>query len=223
MPERWLAFLLITIASFDSLAKPVEQTVAEFPSNFAYRAFNTEDSLGRSIRFYLSDSNITDDRPLILVIQGSGCSSHFFSKDGRLSQGWHAFVRKAARDRAQILLVEKPGVKLFDQQSTGDARLCSAEFRTEQTKQRWLSALTAALHGVTKLRGKASVRSSDTFAIELIIRKRDITWLRIPGGDHGFARQGDESRDNLSAVIGHAIAWLFNETFDRQYMVWPLN
>ena len=85
---RLLAMLFLSVLTLASWAKPSEHTIAEFPQNFPYRAFDTRDSLGRDIRFYLSDADITDDRPLILVVQGSGCASHFSNLLSARSRGW---------------------------------------------------------------------------------------------------------------------------------------
>lgn len=328
-----------------ALAAASEVSVAAFPAGFPYKAYSTADSLGRDIRFYLTAAD--DERPLILVLQGSGCSSQFFNRDGQVSAGWHAFVRRAAGIRAQVLLVEKPGVQLFDApQNPGGAVNCSENFRREHTGERWLAALRAALDATLALRGakpravmvlghsegavfavrlaaldarithvaalsatptsqlldffdmaaagegfisrrpgsskaenigrvldawrevsadpasdsrqvfghahrywtdkfapfdfsslkhsparfflaygdrdeNSAPRVMDAFAIELLTRKRDLTWLRVEGGDHSFGGPPDPARAGMSKVVEFAVAWMLGEEFDRKSVVWP--
>ncbi len=348
----WLSVLVGIVGcvippAVSAAGKPVEQTIVEFGEKFPYRAFDVRDKFDRSIRFYLTDADARDDKPLIVVLQGSGCSSNFFLNDGRVNQSWHALVRRAAGTRAQVLVVEKPGVKLFDRPANpGGAKDCSPEFRREQTGPRWLTAIEAAVEAVTTLRGKApratmalghsegavfaprlaistpsithgaslaavpvsqlhsffdmaaagegfiakapgdkadhmrrvldawkqvnadpdsetrevfghphrywvdkfqpfdyaalagskakffiaqgdadansAPRISDAFALELLTRKRDLTWLRIPGADHGFTLPGQASGAGMSGVITQAVAWFLGDSFDMQHVIWPL-
>ncbi|MBL8522743.1 MAG: alpha/beta fold hydrolase [Betaproteobacteria bacterium] len=339
-----ILFLLALLPGVVSAAAS-EVTVAAFPAGFPYKAYTTKDGLGRDIRFYATPAS--DDRPLILVLQGSGCTSQFFNRDGQVSAGWHAFVRRAAGSRAQVLLVEKPGVELFDApQNPGGAANCSDVFRREQTGERWLAALRAALDATISLRGakprnimvlghsegavfavrlaaqdarvshvaslsatpssqlldffdmaaagegfisrrpgsnkaenigrvldawrdvsadpasdskqvfghahrywadkfapfdfsslnkspakfflaygdrdeNSAPRVMDAFAIELLTRKRDLTWLRVEGADHSFGGQPDPARTGMSKVVEFAVAWMFGEEFERKSVVWP--
>lgn len=347
VPLRWLAVVLSLLVPLPGVAStaPSEVPVAAFPAGFPYKAYSVADSLGRDIRFYLTAAN--DERPLVLVLQGSGCSSQFFNRDGQVSAGWHAFVRRAAGSRAQVLLVEKPGVQLFDApQNPGGAAHCSDTFRREQTGERWLAALRAALDSTLALRGakpraimalghsegavfavrlaaldarithvaalsavpasqlldffdmaaagegfisrrpgsskaenigrvldawrdvsadpandgkqvfghvhrywadkfapfdfsslsrspakfflaygdrdeNSAPRVMDAFAIELLTRKRDLTWLRVEGADHSFGGTPDASRAGMVKVVEFAVAWLFGDDFDRLSVVWP--
>ena len=75
--------------------QPVPVTVNAFPEGFPYRAFNVKDALSRTVSFYLTDADAKDDRPLILVLQGSGCASNFMKQGERVGGSWHAFVRRA--------------------------------------------------------------------------------------------------------------------------------
>ncbi|MBI3715891.1 MAG: alpha/beta fold hydrolase [Betaproteobacteria bacterium] len=333
-------------AALTAHGAPTARTIAEFPEKFPYRAYDTADALGRTIHFYLTDADARDDRPLILVLQGSGCSSNFTLREGQVGAGWHTFVRRADKNRAQVLVVEKPGVTLFDRPANpGGAVDCSAEFRREQTGERWLAALTAAMSAAIELRGatpktllvighsegavfaprlalldkrvthvaslaatpvsqlhdffdmatsgegfiakrpggkrehidrvldawqavstepdsevkqvfghahrywadkfapfdfsklavtsakffvaygdrdeNSSPRTMDAFAIELLIRHRDLTWLRIEGADHGFAQPGGPSGSGMAPVIEQAVAWFYGEAFDRKSVLWP--
>jgi hypothetical protein len=344
----FVLLVALLVASLTGLAAPTPVAVPDFPANFPYRAFDVTDSLGRSVRFYLSDADVHDARPLILVIQGSGCASSFFRRDGRISQSWHALVRQAAAGRAQVLVVEKPGVQLFDlPQKPGGANDCTAGFKREHTRDRWLAALQAGLRGALEQRAQkpaavmalghsegaafapylaiadpavthvaslaasplsqlhdffdmaargegfiaqapgnkadhikrvldawkqvqsdpqsdsksvfghahrywndkfapfdwtqldrsrarfflahgdadenSSVRVFDHFAIELIVRGRDVTWLRLAGADHGFGRKDvpGGSSAGMTAVVADAVAWMLGEPIVSREVVWP--
>jgi len=343
---RFLPCLACAAAILTAQGAPIPRAITEFPEKFPYRAYDTADALGRTIHFYLTDADARDDRPLILVLQGSGCSSNFSLRGGQVGTGWHAFVRRADKSRAQIMVVEKPGVTLFDKPANlGGAVDCSSEFRREQTGDRWLAALSAAVNAAIELRtttprsllvighsegavfaprlalldkrvthvaslaatpvsqlhdfmdmatsgdgfiGKSpggpreridrvlgafqavsaepasdakqvfghahrywadkfapfdlskladspakffvaygdrdensSPRTMDAFAIELLIRQRDLTWLRIEGADHGFAQPGGPAGSGMATVIELAVAWFYGEAFDRTSVLWP--
>lgn len=326
-------------------AMPRGRTIAEFPAKFPYRAFDVTDELGREIQFYLTDAEAKDDRPLIVVLQGSGCASQFLLQGGQVAGGWFAFVRRAAKERAQVLLIDKPGVKLFDAPANpGGGSDCSEAFRKEHTGERWLTAIKAALSGVHSLRGVApratlvlghsegavmalrlplvsqgvthvaalagvpasqlhdfvdmadrsaglfagapggreqhlghlldtwdairkdpqsdtklayghahrywsdkfapvdinriagsgariflaygdrddnsAPRTMDQFAIELLIRKTDLTWIRVPGADHGFAVKNGPA-GGMQTIIERAVAWFLGDTYDASNQLWP--
>ncbi len=341
-----VAGLICASIGLGAFAAPIAKTIPEFPENFPYRAFDTGDALGRTIHFYLSGADARDDRPLIVVLQGSGCTSNFTLREGRVAQGWQAFVQRANKNRAQVMVVEKPGVKLFEaSQNLGGATGCSDEFHREQTGERWLAALAAAVNAAIELRGtapralmvighsegavfaprlalldkrvthvaslasspqsqlqdffdmavsgegfiaqspggrsehiarvleawqavsadpgsdskqvfghpyrywadkfapfdfakladtrakfflaygdrdeNAAPRTMDTFAVELLIRKRDVTWLRVDGANHGFAQKDETGYTGFSTVVEQAVAWFFGDAFDHKYVVWP--
>lgn len=70
-----------------------------------------------SITFYLTEFSSTSTLPLIVYIQGSGNSS-LFSKDntGTISStSGHITWAYEAKDKAKLLIIEKPGVNYLDQ------------------------------------------------------------------------------------------------------------
>jgi pimeloyl-ACP methyl ester carboxylesterase len=343
-----LVALVIALLSSALLAQtPTSRTVKAFPENFPYRAFDVQDSLNRTVSFFLTDADAKDDRPLILVLQGSGCASNFVMDGDRVAGSWHAFVRRANKNRAQVLLVDKPGVALFEfPAKPGDTTNCSDTFRREQTGDRWLTALSAALKGVIAIRGQqpksilvvghsegavfaprlalqhpeithvaslasapvsqlhdffdmafagegfiaqfpgsqsdrvkqvtdawqavsadpdsatkrvfghphrywsdkfapfpfeklertkakffvaygdrdenSAPRKIDTFAVELLARKRDLTWIRVAGADHGFAKKGEPGGSGMAPILERVVAWFYDESIDRTDVVWPM-
>ena len=64
-------------------------------------------------------------------------------------------------------------------------------------------------------------RTMDAFAVELLVRKRDLVWLRIPGADHGLSSAGAPPGEGMAPVLERAVAWFFGEAFDRTNVIWP--
>ena len=102
------------------------------------------DEFDRRIRFYTDEHR---DRPLALIVQGSGCTPLFRrSADGRVRAGLPALLTSAARGRLGILAVEKPGVVAFAAGPMhGNTEGCAPEFLAEHTLERRVAALRAAL------------------------------------------------------------------------------
>ncbi len=326
---------------------PVARDIKEFPASFPYAAYESKDNLGRHIQFYLTDKTATDERPLMVILQGSGCASNFMLRDGKVAGSWHGLVRRANNGRAQILLIDKPGVNLFDSPTNpGSTDSCSQEFRREQTGERWLAAIGTALKGAIALRGKnpkailalghsegavfavrlalqhpdishvaalaavpasqllsfydmafssegfiasgggskseqtrrvtqawrdvssdpqsaekivfghphrywadkftpfpyeklektnakfflafgdkdtnSAPRTMDAFAVELLTRNRDLTWIRVEDADHGFTKTGAAPGSGMAPMLDRVTAWFFNEPFDQSHVVWPI-
>ncbi len=340
-----ISALFLTIFFVSAInAKPTERKVEELTAEFPYIPLETTDSLGRKIDIYLTDLKIVDDRPLILFIQGSGCRSHFFKRNG-LSNGLLSLIRRANAEKAQILAVEKPGVELFDSAERSGTADCSENFKREQTGERWLEALSAGLRAAIAQRGvspraimvighsegagfaarlalqersvshvamlssapysqlqdffafavadegpflkapetknerlkivfnawesvnleptsesklvfghthrywadkfrsfnftklenttakfffaygdrdeNASPKAMDTFAIDLLTRERNLTWLRIEGAGHSLSKAGDLSGKLMGDTIKQASQWFLGEPFDRKNVIWP--
>ncbi len=140
-----------------------------------YLRYGTTDSLGRSITYYLSEDAGRSELPLLVFIQGSGNRSQFIPNATvfRGSTG-HSSLADAARGRARVLLVEKPGIAFGDDGTGGP----SAAFRREHTLPRWSAAILAALH--------AAVRAArvDTTSITVIGHSEGgIAAARVAGTD----------------------------------------
>lgn len=124
--------------------------------------YTTGDRFGRTITFYLS--NVPDSLrgrplPLVLVIDGSGCQSVWKRVGERIGGGHQNLMRRQARGRARVMIVEKPGVAFLDDPPhPGSAEGSSAEFRREHTLERWSEANVAALRAALALPGTDSRR-----------------------------------------------------------------
>jgi predicted peptidase len=131
------------------------------PSSPFVRYFTT-DTLDRVITFYVFEPSLNDQPsstklPVILYIQGSGSQSVFtrVERDGTSiagASGGQGIIRKVARDRAIVVITEKPGVKFLERPSRpGSAEEGSQLFRDEHTLPRWTTAVHAALNATLTL------------------------------------------------------------------------
>lgn len=120
-----------------------------------FQRYTTRDRLNRTITFYVSVAPAENTKarlPIVLFIQGSGCQSVFQRKDGKPSMGLPGLLLEQAKDKVRVLVVEKPGVNLFDQPTRpGSAEEASEEFLTEHTLPRWAEANIAALRAAWTL------------------------------------------------------------------------
>jgi dipeptidyl aminopeptidase/acylaminoacyl peptidase len=109
--------------------------------------YTTRDALGRTITFYLSQppKESAEKLPLALFIQGSGCTSVFSKREGKVYGGLQNVLLGAANARLRVMVVEKPGVRFGDRpKNPGAAEEASPEFRREHVLPRWVEALNAA-------------------------------------------------------------------------------
>lgn len=121
----------------------------------SFREYSTIDKLGRKIRFYVSETQLPgNELPLVVYIQGTGCSSQFTRRNGQVHMGVHGLVYEALRGRARVAVVDKPGVEPFD--DPGEQPMqesCRPEFFYEHTLARWSEAIAAAIQSAQTLLG----------------------------------------------------------------------
>ncbi|HLP85146.1 MAG TPA: hypothetical protein VK157_12420 [Phycisphaerales bacterium] len=139
--------------------------------------YETLDSFGRTVTYYLSKPPATDPagsdirRPLVVVIQGSGCSSIWQSVPAanlaspdqasgtnaakpRIGGGLQNLIRRDFGGEVRVLAVEKPGVRFLDNPhppGTGDP--CADEFKNHHTPPEWSAAISASLRESLRLPG----------------------------------------------------------------------
>lgn len=116
-----------------------------------YEKFSTRDRFGREIIFYLSKADTGGNAlPLVEYIEGSGCGSRFEERNGKVRPaGGHIVVADVFKNKARVLVVEKPGVKYLFQPQDGCKD--SAEFNRELTLERWAEANEAAIRAARRL------------------------------------------------------------------------
>ena len=120
-----------------------------------YREYSTVDKLTRNITFYVSEPQAPDEKvPLVVYVQGTGCTSHFLQREGRVFTGLHGLVHKTFRGRARVAIVEKPGVEPFDDQGERSMQeFCRPEFFYEHTLDLWSEAIAAAIRSAQTFPG----------------------------------------------------------------------
>jgi pimeloyl-ACP methyl ester carboxylesterase len=132
------------------------ETVLDF-GNCSFQQYQTTDKYNRVITFYLS--NLAGDRavPLVVYIQGSGGGSLFSKKGDILFESINIpNYLDPIKGRARLLVVEKQGVKLFEEPKMwGGAEGCSTEFQRENTLERWTEAINASIKAAQNLPGIA--------------------------------------------------------------------
>ena len=148
-----LIALLLGLLTLDGPAGPMAERDRErLPVPFD--RYFTQDEFGRKITWYLSRSKVDKPLPLVVFIQGSGNFSHFTKRGEQIGGGLQMLLWLEAKDRARILVVEKPGVKYLElPRQPGTALEASAEYRREDTLPRWAAAINAAIAAARKLPG----------------------------------------------------------------------
>jgi pimeloyl-ACP methyl ester carboxylesterase len=147
--------LIVASTAVPAEAPQLEQEAVKL--GIPYHRYTTKDSLGRTITFYLSTlpgKKPAAKLPVVLIIPGSGCQSVFQKFGDRVGGGLQNLLLSAAKGRARILIVEKPGVKYLDRPTRpGSAQRASEEFLKEHTLPRWAAANVAALRAAWTLPG----------------------------------------------------------------------
>jgi pimeloyl-ACP methyl ester carboxylesterase len=154
--SRAIAFLFAALSVLPVAAQtPYQPVAAGKLRGQPYASYTTRDSLGRQISFYLSEATGEGSTPLVVYVHGSGNASHFTRAADRIRPAnGHATIVDAARGRTRVLIVEKPGVVLFD---SGGATL-RPEFRVEHTLERWAEAVVASVVAASRLPDVDSTR-----------------------------------------------------------------
>lgn len=122
-------------------------------SGYSFEQNKTTDKFNRTITFYVSKQQSSRKLPLVVFITGSGGGSVFIKKDGEIDESvrYRTYLDKI-NGRARLLVVEKPGVDLFEEPKRwGSAEGCSEEFLQEYTLERWTEANNAAIKAALKL------------------------------------------------------------------------
>ncbi len=159
MPKTCLV-LVLSLLSCSVLARTEDYPVGDLP----FRRYVEEGRDGNRITFYLSTQQAPSHPvPLIVWVQGTGCSSHFVRVGERISRGLQGVLYSVARGRARVLAVEKPGVEFLDYPpDDAETRACRPEFLAQFTLDRWATTIADTIQAAQKLPG---VDSSKTLVI----------------------------------------------------------
>jgi len=151
-----------------------------------YFEYEVVDSLRRRIRFYVSEAKGPGALPLVIYVHGSGHQSHFQRAGDRILPGnGHATLADLAQGRARVVIVEKPGVALYESLSTP----ATTAFRSEHTLERWAEAVGAAAIAARRLGGVDTSRmllvghsEGGLVAARVAARLREVTHVALLGG-----------------------------------------
>jgi dienelactone hydrolase len=121
----------------------------------AFRRYLTSDRYGRRISVFVARPEAASTAlPLVVWVQGTGCSSLFGRSGERFTVRAQALVHEAVRGRAVVMAVDKPGVEFLDQQADpADSSTCRPEFLREHTLERWTEAISASITAVWRQPG----------------------------------------------------------------------
>lgn len=160
--SRPLVAIAFSLHACLALAAQIE--VGEIVSGHPFRKYSVVDSLNRKINFFISESpDAAPMLPLTVFVQGTGCSSHFRQDNGRISTGIGRLMYEVFNGRAKVLIVEKPGVELFDDQGERPMQeACRPAFFVEHTLDRWAEAIAASIRAAHTL---ASVDGTSTLVV----------------------------------------------------------
>ncbi|MGB9072969.1 MAG: alpha/beta fold hydrolase [Terriglobales bacterium] len=154
------SILVLNLLFCSALAAAADYPVGDKP----FRRYVAEGRDGKRITFYLSIQQAPSHPvPLIVWVQGTGCSSHFVRVGEHIGSKLQSLLYSVARGRARILAVEKPGVEFLDDHpDDSDARACRPEFRAEYTLDRWAATIADAIQAAQAMPG---VDASKTLVI----------------------------------------------------------
>lgn len=112
-----------------------------------FSVHETEQPNGVSVKYYLSETN--EVRPLVVFIQGSGCTPVFrHESEGRNIITIFGAWDLAINGRANVLLIEKPHAGEDANSQAGSAQHCSSEFNSYFTAENWENAISHAMREV---------------------------------------------------------------------------
>lgn len=155
-------FLVIAALGFPALAVQIE--VGDTVKGHPFRKYSTVDKFDRGIKFFVSEpSDRVKDLPLVVYVQGTGCSSHFTQGKGQIYSGIGKLVYDVFLEQARVLIVEKPGVEFLDDQDESQMQeSCRPEFFYEHTLDRWAEAVAASIRSAQTL---SSVDTASTLVV----------------------------------------------------------
>lgn len=145
---------LLAVFAAPALASPSGEPVAGTP----LISHQVQDKLGRTIVYYTSVTKTP--KPVLLMIQGSGCSTVIQGQGNTHYSTLFDLLPFAAEGKFTVVAVEKPYAQ--PNMSGATATGCGAVFNRDFTAERWLVALQAAL---TDVRRQPTVDKSRTLVL----------------------------------------------------------
>lgn len=122
---------------------------SEALASAGFDIYHVARSDGSTIQCYLSGSSKT--LPLIVNFEGSGAGSAFRQNDGRVNGGMTGYLASVASETAHVLVLEKPGVKLFDEHQKGTVKGASRTFLENYTLEYLTQSHIEAIRAIVRL------------------------------------------------------------------------
>ena len=142
---RWQCYILLAAICFLSKsALAMEGPIAGTP----FEQHVVRDTLGRNVTYYVTLPT-SEPKPIMLVIQGSGCTPVLTMTPGGASSSVYNLQKFARDGRFTVISVEKPFSGLVTK--AGSTPGCSDAFNSDFTAESWRIALQAALNDARKL------------------------------------------------------------------------
>jgi len=96
----------------------------------------------------------SNQNPLLVMVQGSGCDSVFTrnQKDQMQSSAGQDIITSLSGGRYNVLIVDKPHVEIGTPQTGGQMDECSQEFRRQHALDEWTAALSDSIDFIKKER-----------------------------------------------------------------------
>lgn len=219
----------IFVALFCAGAFLVSECAAKEPlAGTAFIAGQARDGADR-IQFYLAPS-AGGPRPLLVVLQGSGCGA-LFEPDGIGFQATAGqdILYQLAHGRFAVLVVEKPGVRSEEASTTGGqvSNDCSDEFRSRHSLEDWTRVVSRAINAARRdpaIDGSAPIdvlglSEGAIVAARLSATRRDVgrvafisgfgcdQWsdVLVVAGRNALAENAEASAEEKEAAVAAAI------------------
>ena len=153
MANRSLRIALLGVLACSISRGQADVAVGDVVDGHPFRRYSAQDAFDRTVHFYVSEAPDTDTpAPLVVFVQGTGCSSHFTTAGRRILAGLPSLLHQVVGSRTRVLAVEKPGVEYLDDQ--GDRSMqeaCRPQFAREHTLERWTEAIAAVIRASRRL------------------------------------------------------------------------
>ena len=124
-------------------AAAAEETAAEVAP---FQPFTTSLSDGAARRYYLAPA-AGPPKPLLVMVQGSGCAPVFRRNENGEPSGWigQKELYRLSAGRYAVMVAEKPGVAPESERTGGGMAGCPETFLRRHGLQSWAAALTATI------------------------------------------------------------------------------
>jgi poly(3-hydroxybutyrate) depolymerase len=148
MKQTWLAVLTILAALCPGAAGARARPGTPIADGLLVK-YEAKDRLGRTITYYASRPETP--RPLMLMIQGSGCET-LLHGEGRGTYSTMFDLLPFAREKQfTVLAVEKPFSEAAPGGRPGGADGCSTRFNADFTAETWLAGIETAVGEARRL------------------------------------------------------------------------